>query len=156
MSMTFKIYARHENIDVTATGEFSLEEAKLHFLDIVRSIQHHKIGKVLVDGREITGAPRLLERFFYGHFVADTVRGLIDRGWDGPEIQFAYVLEEPVLHRFRLGEAAAANRGLNVRAFDNIKEGIDWLLFDPAELEVTAEPLEQILHEHMLHKHKAH
>ena len=152
MSMTFKISARHENLHVTASGEFSLEEAKLSFLEIVEAIRHHKLGKVLIDGRDVTGTPRLLERFFYGHFAAEAVQGLRDRGWDGPALQFAYVLEEPVLHKFRLGETAAASRGMNVRAFDNADEAVDWLLPDPSELEVTADQSEQVHQKQPEHK----
>src|SRR5687767_1329829 len=97
MSMTTKIIAEPNHLLVQVSGEFSLEEAKLSFLDLVNAIKKHALGNVLYDGRALAGEPRLMERFYYGHFVADTIQDLKDRGWKGPELRFAYVLKEPVL-----------------------------------------------------------
>ncbi len=128
MSMTTKIIAEPNHLLVQVSGEFSLEEAKLSFLDLVNAVKRHGLGNVLYDGRALAGEPRLMERFYYGHFVADTIQDLKDRGWKGPELRFAYVLKEPVLHEQRLGEATAASRGMNVRVFENINEAVVWLL----------------------------
>lgn len=130
MSMRTKIVAKPHHLLVQVSGEYSLEEAKLSFLDLVDAIKKHMLGNVLYDGRELAGKPRLLERFYYGHFVAESIQDLKDRGWNGPELRFAYVLKEPVLHEQRLGEATAVSRGMNVKVFDNLNEAVVWLMPD--------------------------
>jgi hypothetical protein len=128
MSMTTKITAEPNHLLVQVSGEFSLEEAKLSFLGLIHAIKEHGLGNVLYDGRALAGEPRLMERFYYGHFVAETIQDLRDRGWRGPDLRFAYVLKEPMLHQQRLGEVTAASRGMNVKAFENINEAVVWLL----------------------------
>jgi len=130
MSMRTKITAEPHHLLVQVSGEYSLDQAKLSFLDLVDAIKEHKLGNVLYDGRELTGEPRLLERFHYGHFVAESIQDLKDRGWTGPELRFAYVLKQPVLDEQRLGEATATSRGMNVKVFENINEALVWLLPD--------------------------
>jgi hypothetical protein len=53
---------------------------------------------------------------------------MLRRGFKGDKPRFAYVLEKPVLDPERLGETVARNRGMDVKAFDNIEEADRWLL----------------------------
>ena len=114
-------------LHVALGGTFSMSEAKRTFLDIIHVVGELHLGKVLIDGREISGSPMVIERFYYGEFVADVVAELLRSGWQGDPPQFAYVLLEPVLDSLRLGETVAVNRGVNARAFDNREEAILWL-----------------------------
>ncbi|MGH7471684.1 MAG: hypothetical protein ACRENP_27340, partial [Longimicrobiales bacterium] len=82
---------------------------------------------VLLDGRGITGKPRMLERFLYGEFTAAATARLPGHGVFRTS-KFAYVLHEPVLDPGRLGERAARRRGMNVRVFDNVEDAVQWLL----------------------------
>jgi hypothetical protein len=41
--------------------------------------------------------------------------------------KFAYVLVAPVLDSRRFGETVARNRGMQVKAFDNLREAEHWL-----------------------------
>ena len=144
MGMTVKISARPENIHIVASGDFSLDEAKRTFLEVLDAVQRHGTSKVLFDGRDINGEPLLIERFYYGQFAADHVRYLKEHGWRGGEPQFAYVLEEPVLDWLRFGEMVARNRGLNTRAFDNPDDAVEWLALGLDEIESTDEPAETL------------
>ena len=98
-------------------------EAKRTFLEMLEAVARHKVNKVLFDGRTLAGDVQTMERFFYGKFAAQTVRRFADRGVS-PGTQFAYVLEEPVLDPRRLGETAARNRFMNVKAFDNLEDAL--------------------------------
>ncbi len=131
MSMNLEICPEPCFLRVNAMGEFSLEEAKRTFLEMLEGVARHKVEKVLFDGRRLTGEPTALERFSYGKFVADTVWKFKDRGVS-PGTRFAYVLEEPVLDSRRLGEAVAANRGMLVKAFNNPEDALGWLGITPA------------------------
>jgi hypothetical protein len=111
---------------VRATGKFSLDEAKGTFLQIMDAVALHRTKHVLFDGRTITGNPETIERFYYGEFAAATVAQRKNRGKSG-DTRFAYVLKEPVLDPERFGETVAVNRGMHVKAFDNLEEALKWL-----------------------------
>jgi hypothetical protein len=130
MGMILRISVRSGLLNVTATGEFSLEEAERTFLEILDAVAQHKTEKILFDGRKLTGEPEYIERFFYGKFVADMVARFRRRGVVRAP-QFAYVLQEPVLDPRRFGETVAVNRGMWVKAFDNLDGALGWLRLAP-------------------------
>jgi hypothetical protein len=126
MAMHLRIIPEAEFLSVVVTGEFSLEEAESTFLDIVGAVSENKSEKVLVDGRELSGDPRKIERFFYGDFAAQMYRDLIKIITSRAPV-FAYVLQEPVLDPQRFGETVAKHRGMLVKAFDNLDDALGWL-----------------------------
>ncbi|MGO9246780.1 MAG: hypothetical protein ACLP0A_05575 [Verrucomicrobiia bacterium] len=132
MSMNIETCPELDFLRVNATGNFSLEEAKRTFLEMLEAVGRHKAEKVLFDGRRLTGEPNTMERFYYGEFAAQAVRRFADRGVS-PATHFAYVLEEPVLDPRRFGETVARNRGLFVKAFDNLEDALGWLEIAPAD-----------------------
>ena len=124
--MTLGLTAVSDYVYVTATGEFSLDEAQQRFLEMLESVAVAKLTKVLFDGRMLVGEPKMIERFYYGEFAARSVASFASRGVS-PATRFAYVLEEPMLDPERFGETAAVNRGMIVRAFDNLEAARAWL-----------------------------
>mgnify|MGYP001765453983 CR=1 FL=1 len=108
------------------SGGFSLKEAKSAFLVLMDTIAENRCGNVLVDGREVTGNIRLLERFLYGEFVANTVHKYMKNGLDCNP-RFAYVLEPPILDPQKFGETVAKNRGMKVKAFDRLRDAIEYI-----------------------------
>ena len=131
MGMSLSLDAGSEVLRVIATGEFSLEAAEQTFLELLDAVARHKSEKVLFDGRALKGDPGTIHRFLYGKFAADAVVRYIREGRVSRAPQFAYVLQEPVLDPQRLGETAAANRGMRVKAFDNPKDALGWLSVAP-------------------------
>src|SRR4249920_2880081 len=128
MGMTLRIFAESGLLRVIALGEFSSEEAERTFLEILDAVARHKTEKILFDGRELKGEPDTIERFLYGKFAAHAVvSDIMERGLPFAP-QFAYVLQEPVLDPQRFGETVAANRGMWVKAFDNIEDALGWLI----------------------------
>lgn len=127
MTMTVQTIPQGDVLHVAAGGPFSLSEAKRTFLDVLHVVEELRLGKVLFDGRQVTGSPAIIERFYYGEFVADEVKQMMERGWEREPPQFAYVLREPILDPLRLGETVAVNRGVNIKAFDNREEAVVWL-----------------------------
>src|SRR4029077_3798440 len=117
MSMILRICAESGLLRVVAVGEFSIEEAKTTFLEMLNAVARHKSEKILFDGRELKGEPTTIQRFLYGEFVASAVaRDVVERDLVSA-LQFAYVLQEPVLDPLRFGETVAVNRGMWVKAF---------------------------------------
>ena len=126
MELTLRNRTDRGFLHATLSGDFSLAEAQTTFLQILESVELHKVKKVLVDGRAINGAPTTMERFYYGEFVANAVTELRSRvEIDLP--MFSYVLIEPVLDPGRYGETVAVNRGMFVKTFDNLADALEWL-----------------------------
>ena len=98
---------------------------------MLEAVARDKVKKVLFDGRTITGEPETMERFYYGKFAAQAVEEFSDRGVSCAT-QFAYLLKEPVLEPRRFGETVAVNRGMFVKAFDNLECALGWLGITPA------------------------
>lgn len=127
MNMLLRTRADPGSLHATVTGPFTLEEAKRTFLEILEAIAQHKMDKVLVDGRAIEGEPTTIQRFIYSEFAAAATRTLRERMALSRPPQFAYVLQEPVLDPMRFGETVAVNRGMHVKAFDDLEDAIRWL-----------------------------
>jgi hypothetical protein len=126
MEVSMGVDAERSLLNVTYSGDFSLVEAEATFLDLLDTLVEHKLKKVLVDGRQLVGHPEMLERFYYGAFVAAAVNQTVKRvKCQAPT--FAYVLAEPVLDPNRFGETVAVNRGMRIKAFDNVKDARWWL-----------------------------
>ena len=132
MSMTLQMFVETDVLHVTATGEFSLPDAKRTFIEVMDAVAQHQVNKVFLDGRGIEGNPEFIERFYFSEFAAGTVNDYATRGLCRFPT-FAYVLKEPVLDPARFGETVAVNRGMRVKAFDNIPEARAWLGFPPAK-----------------------
>lgn len=128
MELTLSIRADEGLLFATYSGEFSLAEAQETFLQILEGIKQHKIEKIVVDGRAITGEPSTLERFLYGEFAAEKVKTLRMENILIP--RFAYILIPPVLDPRRLGEDVAVNRGMAVKVFENLNSALEWLGID--------------------------
>jgi len=126
MGMVLQIDVKPDCLYATAKGEFSLQEAELSFLEILDAIAQHKREKVLFDGRGVWGELTTMQRFYYGEFVAEAVAAFAQRGRRRAPM-FAYVLKEPVLDPQRFGESVATNRGMKVKAFDNMEDALGWL-----------------------------
>ncbi|CAN5585949.1 hypothetical protein BH11BAC1_BH11BAC1_12690 [soil metagenome] len=106
-------------------GAFTLEESKRTFLQLIDEVKKSRAVKVLIDGRQITGQPTTMERFYYGEFCAKEVIKLA--GLDSLTPTFAFTLLEPLLDPGRFGENVAVNRGMKVKIFDKINDARSWL-----------------------------
>ena len=127
MSISIETRAAFGVLYVTGCGEFVLADARGKFLRLLDGVDQNNATKVLFDGRAVKGDPEMIERFWYGEFVAEAVNRYMIEGAVRRAPQFAYVLHEPVLDAKRFGETVAVNRGMWVKAFDNLEEAREWL-----------------------------
>ena len=125
--MLLSICAGSGWLRVIATGEFSLAEAERTLLEMLDAVARHQTEKILLDGRALQGEPGIIQRFLYGEFAAYAVARYITERGVSRTAQFAYVLQAPVLDPRRLGEIVAVNRGMWVKAFDNLEDALGWL-----------------------------
>jgi len=125
MSLQQKMHFESGLLSVDASGDFSLEDAKLAFLEMLGAVVQYKAEKILLDGRNVNGNPRDLERFYYGEFAARETRNIVVEHKIVP--RFAYVLHEPLRDPARLGETVAMNRGMVIKVFENPEDATEWL-----------------------------
>jgi len=130
MSLVVKITPENGFLHVLITGEFSLTESKTITARIFETLLLHSLQKVLVDFRQVTGDPELVERYLYSVFVSAELDRFYDAG--GHRFtRFAYVGAEALLDRRRFGETVALNRGVKVKVTDSMAEARCWLEIDP-------------------------
>ena len=127
MAIDLNIGAGSGLLHVMVTGEFSLEEAQRAFLEILEAVTRHNTAKILLDGRELKGEPSTIQRFLFGEFTAHAVVRYRKEHSASRALQFAFVLQEPVLDPQRFGETVAVNRGMWVKVFDNPEDALAWL-----------------------------
>jgi hypothetical protein len=125
MSIQQNIHFESGLLRVDASGEFSLEDAKQAFLELLKAIEQYKAEKILLDGRNMTGKSEDMERFYYGEFAARETRRIVVEHNIAP--RFAYVLHEPLRDPERYGETVAVNRGMNLKVFETSEDAIEWL-----------------------------
>jgi hypothetical protein len=70
MSIQQNMHFQSGLLSVNASGEFSLENAKQAFLEMLRAVAQYKAEKILFDARNVKGNPKDMERFYYGEFAA--------------------------------------------------------------------------------------
>ena len=126
MEVSSRVDAERGLLVISYSGDFSLAEAESTFLNLLDTLVEHKLSRVLVDGRQLCGHPEMLERFYYGAFVAAAVNRTVECAKCAVPT-FAYVLEHPMLDPNRFGETVAANRGMRVKAFANLQQARWWL-----------------------------
>ena len=125
MSMLQVMHFESDLLNAEAKGEFSLEEAKERFLELLGAVVQYRAKKVLIDGRMLKGNPEDIERFFYGEFAATETLRLVKEQAIAP--RFAYVIKEPLRDAGRFGETVAVNRGMIIKTFDTVEEAVEWL-----------------------------
>jgi SpoIIAA-like len=127
MSILQKMHFESGLLKVDARGEFSLEEAKRAFLEMLEAVAQYQAEKVLFDARNMKGKPERIERFYYGYFAATETNRLIAKHQMPRAPRFAYVLNEPLRDPGKYGETVAVNRGMNVKSFETLEEAFKWL-----------------------------
>ena len=127
MGLQQEIHFESGLLTIDARGEFSLEEAKRAFLEMLAAVAQYEAEKVLFDGRNLKGQPEHIERFYYGYFAATETINLVARSRIPKDPQFAFVIHEPLRDPRRFGETVALNRGMSVKTFETPEEASEWL-----------------------------
>ena len=93
---------------------------------ILTSCEQHKIPKILMDVRGLSGNPNALERFSMATIF--TAKYFIARlGHRIPPCRFAVIGSHPIVDPNHFEETVAVNRGLPVKTFTDLEEAMEWL-----------------------------
>lgn len=132
MSLTANISPEEGFLYVHVTGTFLLEDSKDIVTRIFDSLTINPCGKVLVDFREATGEPGMLERFLHAmHLVGEL-------NFHCPAVsrstRFAYLGKRPMVDPNRFGESVAISNGVAAKVTEDPEEALIWLGLPPARL----------------------
>ena len=122
---TKQLRLEHGILNAVVIGNFDLAAAENEFDEILYEAVRIGAANVLIDGQQMTGKPGDFERFLYGEFVTNTTLEVMKEYHT--HLRFAYVLHEPLRDPERFGENVAVNRGMDVKAFEDPNEAIQWL-----------------------------
>ncbi len=129
MALVFKVKLKPGCVLMVYQGYFDRHAIDAFTSQIMETCQTHQATKMLIDTRKVKGDLSTLERFNLGllgaaKYLKAKMTGKILR------CRFATVSSKSVTDSERLTENAAVNRGLNVRAFTEMKEALHWLMGD--------------------------
>jgi hypothetical protein len=141
MGVQQEIHFESGLLTVDARGEFSLEEAKQAFLDMLAAVAQYHAEKVLFDGRNLQGKPEHIERFYYGYFAAIETMKLIAEYPMRRAPRFAYLINAPLRDPRRYGETVAANLGMTVKTFETPEAAFEWLELTPPNKKPDADDM---------------
>jgi len=134
MSLTANITPEKGFLFVHVTGTFSLEDSKDIVTRIFDSLVLNPCGKVLVDFREATGEPDMVERFLHAmHLVGElnSRSPVVARS-----TRFAYLGKRPMVDPNRFGESVAINHGVTAKVTEDPEEALMWLGLHPTHLPI--------------------
>jgi len=134
MSLTANISPEEGFLFVHVTGTFSLEDSKDIVTRIFDSLVLNPSGKVLVDFREATGEPGMVERFLHAmHLVGElnSRTPVVARS-----TRFAYLGKRPMVDPNRFGESVAINNGVTAKVTEDPEEALMWLGLHPTRLPI--------------------
>jgi len=121
-----RVQVEQDVCNAVFVGEFELTLAEQQFIQLINEAVHKGATKVLIDGRQVTGHPSAFERYLYGTFVALATLEVLQR--HSARLKFAYIIHNHLLDPGRFAESVAAERGMDVKAFDDENEAREWLL----------------------------
>ncbi|HVZ79895.1 MAG TPA: hypothetical protein VHE12_03740 [bacterium] len=121
-----KAEKRNDHLYFGIEGDFEVGGLGAVLDELINEVAAVKAERVLIDVREVMGAPDIWERFQFATLFA--TRYLAARAKDSiPPSHFALLGQEPLLDPKRFGEKVAQNRGLSVRVFLTEPEALEWL-----------------------------
>jgi hypothetical protein len=130
MSLNADITPDCDFLHVHVSGAFSLDELNEITTDIYQALVRHAAQKVLVDFREVSGEPTIIERFLISDFLAKEMDRFSSAGVSRAT-RFGCIGTEPTMDRGHFGETVAVNRGLKVKVTDSMEEVLRWLEIEP-------------------------
>lgn len=113
------IHERARYVEAVLGGTFSTEHLEEIHKDLARATTMKKASRILINGLPVTGpTPSTLDRYKFVQVLVGLPRS--------PKI--AAAIPPALIDPNRFGETVARNRGVAVRAFDNLEQSVTWLL----------------------------
>lgn len=123
MKIRYEVKKAADHTRVDAAGEFDVADARQVLAAAIEAALSHQHRKILVDCRQVTGAPNTLQRFE----LAESVTRFYHQERGAVVIRVAIVGVEPLVDPDRFGQTVAQNRGLPVKITTRMEEALSWL-----------------------------
>jgi len=113
------IHERARYVEAVLDGTFSTKHLAEIRKDLERAATMKKAARLLINGLPVTGPPpSTLERYEFVQVLVGLPRSL----------KIAAAIPPELIDPARFGETVARNRGVVVRAFDDLEQSLKWLL----------------------------
>ena len=119
---------RGQYLYLRLTGPFDTRGLTFGFPLVLNGLKENKIEKLLVDARDVFGFCPIEERLFVNESLADLY---LNFAKDGLKLKIAVAMNKTMFHPERIGEKIAKNRGLALKATEDIEEAYAWLEVTP-------------------------
>ncbi len=131
MGLDYKIEPQIGYLLMTCEGYFEPSLIGQFSDQVIEACKKYQPSNFLVDFRKVEGEMSTMDRY---NLSVTASKKYIDEKLTGkiPSCRFAFVGNHPLVDPKRFGETVAVNRGLNVKAFTDIKEALAWLEVKPA------------------------
>ena len=116
--MQIDIQPTAEYLYVLCRGVYTFAETLALYRRSVEAAVEHKLSKILIDARPVTGHPAMIERYQFAELLAELQRNFL------PTLQIAVVGNEPLIDPGRFGEVVAVNRGVCAKATTDMDAAI--------------------------------
>ncbi len=133
MSIQRELTLRATHVLVVVTGMFEESEAKQVFRDAIEAAAKHNLLKILIDCRQLLGAPGTAQRFDLSDSISRFYHQSRLHAPGKAFIRLAVVGSEPLIDRDRFGEVVARNRGVPIKVTTSIEEALQWLELDDVD-----------------------
>ena len=123
MTLSIEMQLNGDVLQVVASGEFDLADAKSTLEEIIDATVERGVDKVLVDYRDMKGHASVQEDYEYAmHFVHLVEAKRLRQGL--PKLHAVYVghNQQP-----EFAENVAVNRGMSVLSTDDMDQALRWL-----------------------------
>jgi hypothetical protein len=128
MSFTFEVKVMPCYVLAICEGSYELARALVMFKPVFKTAAEHKLSKILVDCRKITGNLSTFQRYeLYEQVVKIYFQ---ERGTLLPRL--ALLENEPLFDPDRFGPLVAMNRGMPVQVSVDLQESMKWLGIESA------------------------
>jgi len=112
-------------LSVTVSGNFSLDEAKKMYVEILEILLDKKLLKLFFNVYKVKGKVTTMDRYHFGEFAALESIKYMGKGLVRIAVGFYGI--EPIIDPERFGELVARNRGLDLKVTTDKNEALQFL-----------------------------
>ena len=123
--LKYSSVVKDDYLCVTVSGDFSLDEAKKMYTEILEILLDKKLLKLFFNVCKVKGKVTTMDRYDFGEWAA--LESIKYMGKGLVRIAVAFYGIEPIIDPERFGELVARNRGLNIKVTTDKDEALQFL-----------------------------
>ena len=123
--MLFEVEPRVGYLYAAVSGRFDLAEAQSGYRGLLQAAARYRMTRLLMDCTRVTGDMTVADRLAFGTFMAEEQQRMLGQLPEAPQV--AILAAPPIMDPGRFTQTVANNRGVRMRASENLQELRSWL-----------------------------